>query len=140
MYYKVRLLKLKNNNEKDSPYQYDIEYLGDIIVARNLLTVKEIMTNLKITVVQEEDYEDTKKLRDYTSIFAKDLAEYGFKFFTLDSDFCKRNKITEKELEEYINRFENSKFKWDYDKMKRQTRKTKRKIKAKIKTVRGKYE
>lgn len=144
MYYKIDLYMIK---WETLSIEYKPTCIDKIIVEKKtsaLMNSKEIMTNLKIAIKEMKSsdyYSETRKhikldFKDYTQ-----LKEYGFCLYTLASDYVEKNKVTEEELDNYIENFESkNKFKRYYDEMKIQDRKTKKKIKKKGKEVRGKYE
>lgn len=89
------------------------------------------MTNLVINVFPErycfeEANTNNRKLKP-SYISKSDINKYGFQLFVLDSDIKEINKISEEDLEEYIERFEKSNFKSHYAKIKEKKDKTRRK-------------
>lgn len=145
MYRKVALYRI---NDTDRTY-YKLE-AGTIIIKINLFSCREIMTNEKILVLKSPEclcgYNKLKP--EYgKKVLSKTKGLNAFVLYKEDEDI---EELTEKELDEYIENFEQSRFKEIYDQREierknqeeliKEKKEEKVRIKNKIKEVRGSYQ
>lgn len=139
MFYKVRLFVISGDEKS---YNNKPRLLDHIIVGKRV-SAREIMTSYKVPVMMGECiYKNRDVCKGHIKnmyIDKKSLKKYGFQLFTLDEDYVDDNKITEDDLDKYIDEFENSEFKGYYDEIK-DYKASKKRIKEKVKSVKGKYE
>ena len=74
------------------------------------------MTKLSIAVFPNSCMKKEMLLPEFCN--RNDLNNYGFQLFTLKGDYIKKNRINEKELDLYIESFENSECRIIYETMK----------------------
>ena len=135
-YYKVGLYKLCKTG---APVNY-IKKVDEIIVDYSpfLEISSEIMTKLCIAVFPNSCMKEEMLLPEFCN--RNDLNNYGFQLFTLKGDYIKKNRINEKELDLYIESFENSEYRKIYETMKILSIEEKKNIRQKIKSISGKYQ
>lgn len=113
-----------------------VSYVDDIIVMVKCGKIKEIMTGYsKISVYSTEVV--SKEQLDYHYWNSSLEKKYGAHLFCYQSSFCATNCVTEAELNEYINNYENSKWKEKYDSMKILTKGEKKELRKKVNSVFG---
>lgn len=115
-YYKVNLYRLKDNFMSWSGGLYRLDLVDKIIVEKRLFKAKEILTGLKIDMV--EKIPQDIRTSDLTLNQLISLENYNFSLFIKKSDLVNKNIVNKEEVSEYIDCYDESSFKKIYESMK----------------------
>lgn len=135
MYYKVRLYKI-DEYEINEP-----KYVSHILVKKKTKDTiffskcREVLTDTYIDILPEYGYKDEYDRIKRIYLNRDFIEKYGFQLIIFDNDIIPENIITEEDLNNYIEEFnqESNKFEMIYTFMKRQDKKEIKKIRSKIK-------
>ena len=121
--YKVRLFdgKIVENNK-------DYELVGYIIVKKSNLGVEDLLTGYKLNVLKPGYLK-------VNSLNQRFIEQYGHQPFISQEDLIQKNLATPDDIEEYVNSYDESKWKSIYEQMKIFTIAEKVVITKRLKTI-----
>ena len=112
----------------------EVSYIEDIIVKKEVFGVKEILTGYsKIDVLNRSSLNEG--LIDSFDRREDKYNSYGYHLVVFRDSFVPKNRVVEKELDNYINKYDESKWKKIYENMKIISKNENNKINNKVKNI-----
>ena len=111
-----------------TPYTIEhVSLVDKIIVKKSIFGLREIITGKKINIIDSMEY---SLITNYS-----DLKKYGCALGVQRKDLVNKNLATMDELNNYLNKFENSDIKKKFDKMKVLPKEEFKKVMEKVKRL-----